>query len=74
MDNLESSRKDQMIKNPSLPGLENFPLYLSNGQKAFLYIPTKISQRDFDRLKRQIEHSLLVVEDTFITDDETPNQ
>ena len=77
MSDLEDFRKEPIRKDtpaPPPPRLKDFPLYLSNSQKAVLYVPPEISQKDFELLKKQIENSLLVVEATFITGDEKPDQ
>lgn len=47
-----------------------FPLYLSNNERAVLYVPSAISSKDFDLLKKQIELQLDVVEATSVTSDD----
>jgi hypothetical protein len=46
-----------------------FPLYLSNNERAVLYVPSQISSKDFDLLKKQIEIHLAVVQATSVTGD-----
>jgi hypothetical protein len=73
MSDLENPRKEPIRKDtpaPPPPSLKDFPLYLSNSQKAVLYVPPQISQKDFELLRKQIENSLLVVEATFILDED----
>jgi len=47
-----------------------FPLYLSNNERAVLYVPSAISSKDFDLLKKQIEIHLAVVQATSVTSDD----
>lgn len=58
---------------PAVPaGHKDFPLYLSQSQKAVLYIPAAMSRKDYELLKKQIEHSLSIIEATSLvseTDD-----
>lgn len=44
----------------------HFPLYLSKGQKAILYVPATMSKREFELLKKQIENSLPIMEATAV--------
>jgi hypothetical protein len=46
-----------------------FPLYLSNNERAVLYVPATISPKDFDLLKKQIEIHLAVIQATSVTND-----
>jgi hypothetical protein len=46
-----------------------FPLYLSNNERAVLYVPAAISPKDFDLLKKQIEIHLAVIQATSVTTD-----
>lgn len=50
-------------------GQLHFPLYLSKDQKAALYVPANMSQREYELLKKQIENSLLVMEATAVAPD-----
>ena len=43
-----------------------FPFYLSKEQKAILYVPAAMSQREYELLKKQIENSLVVMEATAV--------
>jgi hypothetical protein len=45
-----------------------FPLYLSNNERAVLYVPSSITSKDFDLLKKQIEIHLAVIQATSVTD------
>jgi hypothetical protein len=47
-----------------------FPLYLSNNERAVLYVPASITPKDFDLLKKQIEIHLAVVQATSVTADD----
>lgn len=46
-----------------------FPLYLSNNERAVLYVPSQISSKDFDLLKKQIDLQMMVVQATSVSDD-----
>jgi hypothetical protein len=46
-----------------------FPLYLSNNERAVLYVPASMSSKDFDLLKKQIEIHLTVVQATSVTEE-----
>lgn len=46
-------------------GVRDFPLYTS-GPKGVLYVPEKLSRADFELLKKQIEHSLDIIEATAV--------
>ena len=46
-----------------------FPLYLSNNDRAVLYVPSVISSKDFDLLKKQIEMQLMVIHATSVSDE-----
>lgn len=50
-------------------GTRDFPLYTS-GTRGALYVPERMSKKDFDLLKRQIENSLLVIEATAVADEQ----
>ena len=62
-----SARSDSTPPPPA--GQLHFPLYLSKDQKAALYVPAVMSQREYDLLKRQIENSLAVMEATAVVAD-----
>lgn len=47
-----------------------FPLYLSNNERAVLYVPPTISSKDFDLLKKQIEIHLAVIQATSVISDD----
>ncbi len=47
-----------------------FPLYLSKNQKATLYIPSSLTRKEYDLLKKQIENSLDIIEATILTVEE----
>lgn len=51
---------------PPPAGQLHFPLYLSKTQKAALYVPATMSQREYELLRKQIENSLLVMEATAV--------
>jgi hypothetical protein len=53
----------------SLANHRYFPLYLSNNERAVLYVPPAISPKDFDLLKKQIEIHLAVIQATSVTND-----
>jgi hypothetical protein len=61
---------------PVIPvGHKDFPLYLSQSQKAVLYIPASISRKDYELLKKQIEHSLSIIEATsLLSEDDKPEE
>jgi len=59
---------------PSLGGQLHFPFYLSKELQAALYVPVNMNKREYDLLKKQIEHSLLVMEATAVTDDDPENK
>lgn len=46
-----------------------FPFYLSETQKATLYVPPSMTRKECDLLRQQIENSLTVIEATILTDD-----
>jgi hypothetical protein len=46
-----------------------YPLYLSNNERAVLYVPSSISSKDFDLLKKQIEIHLSVIQATSVISD-----
>lgn len=50
----------------SLPGTRDFPLYTSTAKGA-LCVPERMSRKDYDLLKLQIQNSLAVIEATGIT-------
>ncbi len=54
---------------PPLTGQLPFPLYLSKTQKAILYVPASLTQKELDLLRKQIDHSLTVIEATILSDD-----
>jgi hypothetical protein len=49
------------------PGTRDFPLYTSSAKGA-LYVPSRMSKKDFGLLKLQIENSLAVIEATGVDD------
>lgn len=55
---------------PPQKGYLPFPLYLSKAQKASLYVPDSMTRKEFELLKRQIEHSLTIMEATILSDDD----
>lgn len=55
---------------PPPSGQKDFPLYLSNNQRAVLYVPAVMSVKDYELLKRQIENHLMVIEATSVNPDE----
>jgi hypothetical protein len=55
---------------PPAEGQLHFPLYLSKGQKATLYVPAVMSKKEYELLKKQINHTYLVMEATSVVDDE----
>jgi hypothetical protein len=64
------------MQNPQSPNTQSslanhryFPLYLSNNERAVLYVPSTISPKDFDLLKKQIEIHLAVIQATSVTSD-----
>jgi hypothetical protein len=57
---------------PLSKGQLPFPLYLSKTQKASLYVPGSMTRKEFELLKRQIEHSLSIMEATILADDDAP--
>jgi hypothetical protein len=59
------------MQNPQSPLANHryFPLYLSNNERAVLYVPSTISPKDFDLLKKQIEIHLAVIQATSVTND-----
>lgn len=60
---------------PAAPvGHKDFPLYLSQSQKAVLYIPAAISRTDYELLKKQIEHSLSIIEATSLLSEDNNKQ
>ena len=64
--------KMQNQQSPNTQSLANhryFPLYLSNNERAVLYVPSTISPKDFDLLKKQIEIHLAVIQATSVTND-----
>ncbi len=66
--NSELPLKDEGI--PPLPvGLKDFPAQLSAKQRAFLYVPGRMSQKEYDLLKKQLESHLAVIEATLIGED-----
>jgi hypothetical protein len=68
-----STKTPPLTSTPALAGQKDFPSYLTNNQRAVLYVPAKMTQKDYDLLKRQIENHLLVIEATSIADPEASN-
>ncbi len=54
---------------PLLEGQLPFPLYLSKTQKAILYVPASLTAKELDLLRKQIDHSLTIIEATILSDD-----
>ncbi len=46
---------------------KNFPLYLTNQQQGLLRVPAKMTSLDYELLKKQIEHSLSVIDVTSVS-------
>ncbi len=59
--------KSQAGGNP-LANHRYFPLYLSNNERAVLYVPPSLSTKDFDLLKKQVEMQLMVIQATSVCD------
>jgi hypothetical protein len=55
---------------PPAKGQLPFPLYLSKSQKAMLYVPSAMTAKEFELLKKQIENSFLVMEATILSDEQ----
>lgn len=68
---LSSSRTDVTPPPPTI-GQKVFPLYLSEQLEAVLYVPSKLTQSDYDLLKTQIDNSLLVMRKTSVVPDPKP--
>ena len=64
------SSKQQQSGGYPLTNHRYFPLYLSNNERAVLYVPSMITSKDFDLLKKQIEIHLAVVQATSVTSDD----
>jgi hypothetical protein len=57
------------FSSPKAPaGTRDFPLYTSKSRGA-LFVPERMSPKDFELLKRQIENSLAVIEATAVSED-----
>ena len=54
-----------------MSGLKDFPLYTAS-HKGGLYVPAKMSKKDFNLLKQQIDAYLLVIAATSVAEDEEP--
>ena len=67
---LQSPSRQQNGGGYPLTNHRYFPLYLSNNERAVLYVPSAISSKDFDLLKKQIEIHLAVVQATSVTTDD----
>jgi hypothetical protein len=79
MDALENGHENVRVAPPPQPSAKQqgggnplanhryFPLYLSNNERAVLYVPSAISSKDFDLLKKQIEIHLTVIQATSVT-------
>lgn len=57
----------------SASGQKDFPLYLSNNQRAVLFVPATMTAKDYELLKKQIENHLLVIEATSVTEPSESN-
>lgn len=66
----QSNRQQPPSQPPVLAGFKDFPLYLSPSEKAVLYIPATITRKQYDLLKKQIENSLIIIQETALTGDE----
>lgn len=51
-------------------GTRDFPLYTS-GSKGALYVPERMSKKDYELLKLQIQNSLAVIEATAVVDEQS---
>ncbi|HEY7087750.1 MAG TPA: hypothetical protein VH518_06645 [Tepidisphaeraceae bacterium] len=49
---------------------KDFPLYLSNQKRAVLYVPSSMTAKDYELLKKQIENHLMVIEATSVADED----
>lgn len=58
---------------PAAAGQKDFPLYLTNNQRAVLYVPATMTAKDYELLKRQIENHLMVIEATSVGEDDPAN-
>lgn len=67
--------KDEKQKQLPLvaPGLKDFPLYTAS-HKGGLYVPAKMSKKDFSLLKQQIDSYLLVIAATSVAEDEQESE
>ena len=59
---------------PAPSSLRDFPLYLSNQQKAVLHVPAEMSAADFKLLETQIEHSLMIIKLTSVAISSPPTR
>ena len=68
---LEKHKGNPPPLNPPPPskGLRDFPLYTS-GQKGGLYVPERMSKKDYQLLKTQIDNSLAVILATAVEDEQ----
>jgi hypothetical protein len=76
---MDTSNENIKLNSPTQTKMQNaqsplanhryFPLYLSNNEKAVLYVPATISPKDFDLLKKQIEIHLAVIQATSVSND-----
>lgn len=55
---------------PEPPAGMHFPIYLLNGKQAALYVPSAMSKREWELLKKQVEHHLMIAEATALVEDE----
>jgi hypothetical protein len=74
MEGVAATVKEKLpVKNPPPPpppsGQLPFPLYLSKDQKAMLYVPSTLTAKEFELLKKQIENSFLVMEATILAEE-----
>jgi hypothetical protein len=53
------------------PGM-HFPLYLSKDKQGALYVPFAMTTKEWELLKRQVDHSLGIAEATALIEDEPP--
>lgn len=56
-------------KPPAAPkGMRDFPLYTSD-QRGLLYVPGRMSSKDYELLKMQVENSLAIIKATAVSDE-----
>ena len=65
----QQTKQKTVVMQPIPKGQLPFPLYLSQSQKAMLYVPASMTRKEYDLLKKQIENSFLVMEATILAED-----